>query len=232
MWFEKQPEKIEVRNLDNAIGQPTNERRHGNLLPNTIRCIVCGPSNCGKTNLIISLLEDPNGLRFENVYVYSKSLYQPKYMYLQQVLEGLKYIGMGYHPFSDNEAVMEPEKAKPFSVMIFDDVACEKQDNMRAYFSMGRHNKIDSFYLCQTYSRIPKQMIRDNANLLILFRQDDTNLRHVYDDHVNTDMTWNQFRNACGACWKLGKNSFIVIDKDSELNDGRYRRGFDEFICM
>jgi hypothetical protein len=39
----------------------------------TLRCLIIGPSNCGKTNVIISLIEHKNGLKFKNVYVYSKS---------------------------------------------------------------------------------------------------------------------------------------------------------------
>jgi len=54
---------------DNAV-----KRKHGVMLPSTIRAI-----NCGKTNVLINLLESPHGVRFENVYVYSKSLQQPKY---------------------------------------------------------------------------------------------------------------------------------------------------------
>ncbi|EZA55673.1 hypothetical protein X777_04182 [Ooceraea biroi] len=36
---------------------------------------------------------------------------------------------------------------------------------MREHFSMGRHSLVDCFYLCQTYARIPKHLLRDNANL-------------------------------------------------------------------
>lgn len=68
-------------------------RKHGTLLPNTVRAIICGPSNCGKTNILISLLESPHGLRFENVYVYSKSLQQPKYQYLEKLLTPIDEIG-------------------------------------------------------------------------------------------------------------------------------------------
>jgi len=60
------------------------KRKHSEMLPSTIRAIICGPSNCGKTNLFISLLESPNGVRFENMYVYSKSLKQPKYRYFSR----------------------------------------------------------------------------------------------------------------------------------------------------
>ncbi|XP_024941792.1 uncharacterized protein LOC112494507 [Cephus cinctus] len=103
---------------------------------------------------------------------------------------------------------------------------------MRTFFSMGRHRDDDCFYLCQTYARIPKHLVRDNANLLVLFKQDEMNLKHVYDDHVNTDMTYVQFRDVCSACWNERKCGFLVIDKDSELNEGRYRKGFDCFVSI
>ena len=49
-------------------------------------------------------------------------------------------------------------------------VSCERQYNIRKYFTMGRHSHIDTFYLCQTYSQIQTQLICDNANLIVLFR--------------------------------------------------------------
>lgn len=202
--------------------------RHGDLLPNQIRCVMCGPSNSGKTNVMLNLLLAINGLRFQNVYVFSKSLHQSKYRFLDHVLSSLNDIG--YFPFHDNDQVLHPNEVAPNSIMIFDDVSCEKQDNVRSYFTMGRHNNIDTFYLSQTYSRIPKQLIRDNVNLIVLFKQDDRNLKHVYDDHVNTDMSYLKFKDVCGQTWRKGNNRFLVVDKERDLNDGRYRSDFDEFI--
>lgn len=43
---------------------------------------------------------------------------------------------------------------------------------------MGRHKYIDTFYLYQTYSYIPKQLIRENTNINVLFKQDVRNLRY------------------------------------------------------
>ncbi|EFN86090.1 hypothetical protein EAI_00767 [Harpegnathos saltator] len=60
----KQPTTICVTNFDNRM-QPMfgqEARRHGNMLPNTTCGIICGPSNCGKTNVLISLLESLHGL--------------------------------------------------------------------------------------------------------------------------------------------------------------------------
>ena len=113
--------------------------------------------------------------------------------------------------------------------MIFDDIACKKQNNVRDFFCMGRHKKVDCFYLCQTYANIPKHPFRDNVNLLAIFRQDDANLKHIYDDQVNSDMTYTQFKVLCSKCWSDDKYGFLVIDKDRAMNDGRYRKGFDCF---
>ena len=56
------------------------------------------------------------------------------------------------------------------------------------------------------------------------------NLKHIYNDHVNTDMTFDKFKELCLYCWNCDKYGFVIIDKDSELNNGRYRKGFDCFI--
>lgn len=216
-----------VKNFDCIADTEKKIKRHGELLPNSIRAACVGPSNCGKTNSLLTLITHPNGLRFENVYVYSKSLSQPKYKFLEKLLKATKCVK--YFSFSEHESVISPDDILPNSLMIFDDVACESQSSIKAFFCMGRHKSVDSFYLCQSYAKIPKHLVRDNVNFLIIFRQDDINLRHIYDDHVNTDMDFVQFKKLCGKCWREGKHSFIVIDKDSDINNGRYRKGFDSF---
>jgi len=132
---------------------------------------------------------------------------------------------IGYFTFSNNSNVVPPSEARPNSIFVFDDVAYDKQDTVREYFSMGRHSHVDCFYLCQSYARIRKHLIRDNANLLILFKQDGTNLKHVYNDHVNTDMSYKDFSELCRNCWQQ-KYGFLMIDKDSALTNRRYRKGF------
>lgn len=229
MRFEKHHLSLPVSNHDNVDGLQNQRRRHGELFPSSIRGIFCGPSNCGKTNALLSCIYEPNGLRFRNVYIFSRSLFQPKYAMLGEVLNGVE--GMGYFPYSDNDDIIDPADALDSSLMIFDDVACDKQDKIRAYFSMGRHKNIDPFYLCQTYTRIPKHLIRDNANFLVLFKQDEMNLRHVYDEHVNSDMNFGKFKDMCRECWR-DKFGFIVIDKDADIDNGRYRRGFDEHVLI
>jgi len=217
-----------VTNFDDRLMIKKKIRKHGNMFPISI----CGISivflfairHCDKTNVLISLLESPYGVRFENVYIYSKSLQQLKYRYLKNLLAMIEEIG--YFTYSNNNDIVSPSEALPNSIFIFDDVACDKQDAIREYFQC--HADVDSFYLCQTYAKIPKHLIRDDANLLILFKQEDINLKHVYNDHVNTDMSYEDFCELCRNCWRQ-KYGFLVIDKDSTLTDGRYRKGFNDF---
>lgn len=215
-------EKVESKNAP--------KHKHSALFSNSIRAIICGPSNCGKTNVIISLLEAKNGLHFENVYVYAKSLFQPKYVYLKRMLAGIK--GIGLYMFSSNDSVIPLEQVKPNSIFIFDDVICDKQDNIRSYFCMGRHKGVDCFYLAQSYAHIPKHLIRENANLLVLFRQDDMNLKHIFRDFgVSMDMPFDAFKALCMECWRE-KYGFLVLDADRPANNGKYRIKFDKFITI
>jgi len=60
---------------------------------------------------------------YENVYVYSKSLQQPKYQYLENLLSSIDEID--YFTFSNNNDV-PPSKVHPNLVFVFDDVAISK----------------------------------------------------------------------------------------------------------
>lgn len=226
-----QNEKLDINNVDSLTPDffENETSKHGNLLPNTVRCIISGPSNCGKTNVVFNLITKPNGLSFNNVYIFSKSLNQPKYLLLEKILSDVPDVKL--YKFDASTEIMEPNNAEPYSVFIFDDVSCENHDRIRTYFSMGRHNQIDSIYIGQTYSKIPKQLIRDNVNLLIAFKQDDKNLKHIYNDHVGADMTFEKFRDVCGKAWSK-KYGFIVIDKERSMQNGRYRIGFDNFVIL
>lgn len=214
----------------NPYGSEKKRTRHGTLLPNSIRCIICATSNGGKTNLMLNLLYSPGGLKFENIYIFSRTLHQPQYKQLTKILAPLKEINL--YKYGNSVEIPLPKETKPNSIVIFDDVACDKQDRIRMYFSTGRHNQIDSFYLAQSYCRIPKHLIRDCANLIIAFRQDVLNMRKIYDDHVNMDMSYDKFKEICSLCWENQQFGFLVIDKECSIDTGRYRRGFDTFIIL
>lgn len=223
---------LPIENLD-SLNEGRGEQnflRHGKLFPPHVRAIIAGPSGCGKTNLLNSVLYDQNGLRFENLYLYSKTLYQPKYQTLNNIMKQIPEIKV--FNFSISDEIIKPEDVKLNSIFIFDDIDWGKQENIRLFFSMGRHKNIDAIFLAQSYIKAQKHLIRDNANLIVIFSQDALNLKHVYDEHVNTDMTFNKFKEICSECWNDGKYSPLVITKDFGISDGRYRQGFDKYICI
>lgn len=201
-----------------SVEEDKKQKRHGPLLPNTVRGILVGPSNVGKTNLIISLIEHPHGLRFQNIFVVSKSLEQPKYKRLENILEPLEEIN--FIGLKDVDEI--PEKPPPDSVFIFDDLVGSKQTMIQKYYSYGRHYRVDSFFLAQTYCSIKKHLLRDNANFIILFKQDEINLKHIFDEHVY-GLKFYQFKEICSIAW-ADPYGFLVIDRET----GNYRKGFDQ----
>ena len=52
----------------------------------------------------------------------------------------------------------------------------------------------------------------------MIFEQDDTNTKHIYKNHVNTDMKFNKFKELCDKFWK-DKFLCIVIDIESDINN-------------
>lgn len=224
-------DSFKINNIDELTVDSVKheEGKHGHLLPDSVRCIVSGPSNCGKTNVVFNLITNDNGLRFNNLYIFSKSLFQPKYQLLEKIMSDVEEVNL--FKFDANDKIMQPNKAKPYSIFIFDDISCENHDTVRSYFAMGRHNNIDCIYIGQTYSKIPKQLIRDNANIIIVFKQDDMNLKHIHNDHVGADMSFDRLKQICCKTWK-DKYGFFVIDKEKSVNSGRYKIGFDRIVII
>lgn len=114
------------------------------------------------------------------------------------------------------------------NLMIFDDLLLEKQNKCESYYIRGRHSNVDCFYLSQNYFKLPRQTIRENANFIVLFKQDQKNINHIYNDHVSDDMTKDEFKKLCNTSWDK-KYGFVVIDLSSRKSHGKYRSGFDDF---
>ena len=216
---------MEVLNYDFII--PDKKPKNHPFLPSNIRCLIIGPANCGKTNLLFNFICNEGWLDYDRLYVYSRTLCQPKYKVLQSVFAKIEdEVGRRLAYFHDTQNdLIPPEDLDPQfrNLIIFDDCLLDKQNNIERYFAQGRHSNADVFYCSQSYTRIPKQVIRDNANLLILFPIDDLNLKHVYENHVDSDMDFADFKTLCRTCWDK-PHSFLAINKT--LNEGRYTRSF------
>ena len=108
------------------------------------------------------------------------------------------------------------------NLMIFDDRLLQKQNTCESYYVRGRHSNVDCFYLAQNYFKLPRQTIRENAKFICLFPQDLKNLNHIFDDHVGSDITMNEFRQLCKTAWEK-QHGFVIIDLSSKKHNGKYR---------
>ena len=114
------------------------------------------------------------------------------------------------------------------NLMVFDDLLLDKQNTCGSYYVRGRHSNVDCFYLANNYLKLPCQTIRENANFICLFSQHLKNLNHIFDDHVASDMTKEEFRQLCKTAWEK-QHGFVIIDISSKKHNGKNRSELDEF---
>ena len=132
----------------------------------------------------------------------------------------------------DVEAIPDPSEINPQkkNVLVLDDVMLGPQNKAEAYYTRGRHSNVDTFYITQSYFRLPRQTIRENANLFILFMQDMKNLSHIYNDHCAGDgISYKQFSEFCNQVWRSGKHNYVMIDLSRDVDNGKYRSGLKDF---
>ena len=128
------------------------------------------------------------------------------------------------------EDVPDPKElsSEKWNVMIFGDLLLENQQTCESYYVRGRHSNVDCCYLAQYYFKLSCQTIRENANFKCLFPQDLKKLNYIFEDHMRSDMTKDDFRQLCKAAWEK-QHGFVIVDLSSKKHNGRYRSGLDEF---
>ena len=132
--------------------------------------------------------------------------------------------------FNDVNMIPDPTEhdASQKNLLVLDDIMLSPQNSIEQYFSRGRHNNVDVIYITQSYFRLPRQTIRENANLFVLFPQDGKNLSYIYQDLCSgDDVSFEMFSLMCNDWWRTGKHNFITIDLSKPVNNGKYRKNFN-----
>ena len=134
------------------------------------RMLICGPSNSGKTNILLNMLYQL--LVFDKVYLFSKNFHQNKYQALLQDFATNVDPVVGYQTIEALGDEILPLEELPIDnqkIVVFDDLVCESnQNSIINYFINGWHRKCSVIYLAQTYYKVPKN-IRDNCSHFCVF---------------------------------------------------------------
>src|SRR6478609_1044158 len=174
---------------------------------------------------MVNFLLNDKILDYSDVYIYTSTLHQPAYTYLKKYYSDLKDAIKSRcrintkiaHFYEADDEIKNPSEldSNTNHVMLSD------QTKIKEYFCRGRHNNVNVFYLCQSLHKIQKHCIRDNANVFILFRQDDKTLKYFHETRVSGDMDFKEFKTFCDEAW-CKKHGFVVINLWEEAHCGRY----------
>ena len=164
------------------------------------RHVIIGPSNVDKTYYMLKVLEKIGCQR--SVHIITRSPNQnPNYKTSNENKPINKYKG---------------------SVVIFDDMLGAKNSSqIDEFFTTGRHEDLDVYYISQSYFALPKQSIRNNSDRLILFKQTLRDVQSMYYDVGAYDMKYEEFKEMCHKAWDE-KYNYLCIDMTKNKNEGKY----------
>ena len=109
------------------------------------------------------------------------------------------------------------------SIVIFDDMLGAKNSSqIDEFFTRGRHEDLDVYYISQSYFGLPRQSIRNNSDRLILFKQTLRDVQSIFYDIGAYDMSYDEFKLMCHKAWD-DKYNYLCIDMDKNKNEGKYR---------
>ena len=187
------PQQQKIDNVNNKNNIVSKYENH--------RYIVIGPSGAGKTHYILKILEKIGNKRPIHIITRSANQY-PNYKTSTEIKPISKYKG---------------------SVVIFDDMlGARNSSQIDEFFTRGRHEDLDVYYISQSYFALPRQSIRNNSDRLILFKQTLRDVQSMYYDIGAYDMKYDEFKEMCHKAWDE-KYNYLCIDVTKNKNEGKYR---------
>ena len=142
--------------------------------------VVIGPRNVGKKFYMLKVLEKIGNKRPIHIITRSPNQY-PKYKTSSEIKPMNKYKG---------------------SVVIFDNKLGSRNSSQKdKFFTRGRHEDLEVYYISQSYFALPRQSIRNNSDRLILFKQTLGDVQSKYYNIGAYDMNYNEFKQGCHKAW-------------------------------
>ena len=198
--------------IENFGETPSAKPTHHPMLPDDIRMLIVGQSGCGKTNLVVNLII--KYVSWFRLYVITTTPYQAIYDNLRDLPHAASSAkGSGsvifYEPEEVDAAIFD--EMPPMSLVIFDDYMMQKDQTLpRIVFSRGRHRSVNSIYISQKFTETDL-VIRQNANVLVMFNVDKKSRECVHNMYASADMELADFKKI-----KLARREFLAILRDAD----------------
>ena len=209
-----------------------------------ITCAIVGKTGCGKSTLLVDLLLDDYG--GERLLTYSRIIIlapadtftSDSYQKLKIECENRKTNCIFHEvdiaegkPIPNPNTITETEGR---TIIVFDDLMLANdrtsQNTIGKYFTAGRR-RFDCFFLSQNYTNIPLRTVRENLNMLIVYKQSKRVIQQIYErffDGENTKQNWLKFRNfVIEGTQDPFSYITIVADRESTSETGMLRYGLD-----
>ena len=176
---------------------------------NCNRTLIVGPSFCGKTHLLLNKLQLIRlGNPEQKICIITRSPEQYNKIEIEDV---------------SVEEDLGDKSNQDFQncCVVFDDMLDSNQKLIDPFFTRGRHNDLDVYYLSQSYFDLPKRTIRNNSNIIILFQQTLKDVEHIYRDIAGFDMSNDEFKSLCREAWRDNYN-YLLLNRLEDKNGSNY----------
>ena len=180
--------------------------------------LIVGPSFCGKTHFLLNKLQLIRLCDSEKqVHIITRSPEQYEDVGSKMKLDVGK-LGLVVEEDLGDESIQEFQKC----CVVFDDMLDSNQKIIDPFFTRGRHNLCDVYYISQSYFEVPKRLIRNNSNKIILFQQTLKDIEHMYRDIAGFDMSYDEFKKLRSEAWKE-KDNYLIINRLEDKNGSKYQ---------
>ena len=181
--FSRNDKSKKVRKVVDSVNINNNKKK-GKVVDSVNKnngTLIIGFSNCGKTFLMNYFLFRKQDL----IFIITKSSNQYPNIKAQTSHE------------------IQPLNEYENSTVLFDDRLLSKQENdNNLFFTRGRHDNIDMYYISQSYFHLPKITILNNSNIIILFKQTLRDIILLFHDIAGLDMNLEEWKELCRKAWE------------------------------
>jgi hypothetical protein len=213
--------------ITDASRYPTN----GFMMPKyPFKMVVCGPSNCGKSVLILNMIfkflvydtitivgETVSQQAKYNIFLNLAELFPKKFIILKSV---------------GNLHMKKYDKNLVNLVLIDDCQECSKADEktFNELFTLGRHYNIHSIFLSQDYYKTGIRC-RANTTHFIFFKINSQKQINRIHKELGAELSKEEFLKLfVDSTDNENDFSFLMIDTTAKQKELRYRKGFNQLF--